>query len=238
MSPFEQTATSGGGATEIPPAGTHPAVLVGIVDLGTHTEEFEDKDKAGNKTGKKRVVDVRRILLAWELVTEAMAGKKDTNHVATKDYSLSFTPKSGFRLMVEKWRGKAFADGEKFDPVKLLGQKCLVTIKHGKSAKGNDYANFDGVSPPIKGMTIPDAKSKPTTWTFKEGGAALAAIPWMPTYLYGEKIVDLISRSKEAQATMSSSMTTPSNDQTQPTGRHAAAAQILAGVGSADEVPF
>ena len=196
MSAFGTTATSGT-KTESCPGGSHPAILIGIIDLGTHLEEF-DEMKNEKKTGRKVEKEVRKILLGWEIPGEFIAGKTPpATHVITKDYILSGHIKASLRKMMESWRGKPFADGENVDPTLGLGKACIVNIKEGKSAKGSTYANLDGVAPLIKGMAPPVGKRKTVTWTFADGAAALAAIDWLPAYLYGEKLSDMMARAKE-----------------------------------------
>ena len=56
---FKMKSSSGeGGQFEIPPAGNHPAVLVGIIDLGTRPSTFQGK-----------TTDRREVYLVWEQVS-------------------------------------------------------------------------------------------------------------------------------------------------------------------------
>jgi hypothetical protein len=187
MAPWKQTANNGT-KTEIPPAGSHPAVCVALIDLGTHTDTVKD-DK-----GVEKQKDFRRILIVWELTAEKIAGLKDENHVIARDFNVSFSSKSKLRPMVEKWRGKVLAEGEDFDLAKLLGQSCLLTVTHGKSARGNDFAKFDGASPVPKGMAVPKPQRKPLLWDVAE--AELPDLSWVP-FLYGDPVRDVINRSHE-----------------------------------------
>ena len=68
MSVFKQTAASSGGDYENAPVGNHPAVLVAMIDIGTHEEDYQGAKK-----------QTRKIYLAWELVDEKKADGK--NHV-------------------------------------------------------------------------------------------------------------------------------------------------------------
>ena len=189
-SPWDVTATTAAGGSEVAPAGSHPAVLVALIDLGTHEETFEDKVK-----GTSRTVDLRKVLMAWELTAEPIAGLKGgRNHVVSRDYNVTFSQKSGLRKMIEGWRGKSFAEGEGFDLGKLLGQKCMVTVKHGTSARGNTFAKFDGVAPVPKGLAVPAPKIKPFAWSVDDGEFPIP--DWLP-YLYGESVADVIKRCKE-----------------------------------------
>ena len=187
-SPWGVTATSGGAKSEVPPAGSHPAVLVAIVDLGTHRETFKD-EKNGERTA-----DLRKVLFAWELTSEPMSGMKDSNHIMTRDYNVTFSNKSSLRKMVEGWRGKAFAEGEGFDVGVLLGKACLLTVTHAESARGNTYAKIGGIAPLPKVMTAPPPKRKLTTWM--ESGSDETELSWLP-FLYGEPVADVVKRCLE-----------------------------------------
>ena len=56
MSAFKNKASSGGGDFAVPPAGSHPAVMVALVDLGMHTDTYQ-----GDTTTN------RKLFLVWEL---------------------------------------------------------------------------------------------------------------------------------------------------------------------------
>ncbi len=137
-------------AHDTPPAGSHQGVLVAVVDLGTHPEDYKGK-----------VRDVHKIYL---------------------------------RLLFEKWRGKPYADGEKFNPAKALGHKCLVSVGH--DVKGDrTYARLDGVSAVPKGMTVPDPKYK--AFVYEIGpDAPIPAEKWLP-FSFGEPLADIVKASKE-----------------------------------------
>jgi hypothetical protein len=186
VSIFKQTATTGGGDYEKAPEGNHPAVLVGLIDLGTHEDEYQGTISSN-----------RKVFLVWELVAEPLGKEGSSNHTIGRDYNVSFGPKAGLRLLIEKWRGKALGDGEEFDLTKLLGQKCLVQIVHKTSAKGSVYAKVEGVSGLPKGMAIPPAKVKPVAWGLDDDDAGDPPDgAWLP-YVRGKKVSDMIAESEE-----------------------------------------
>lgn len=162
-------------------AGSHPAVLVAMVDLGTHEDEYQGK--------KSRH---RKAYLVWELTAEA------SHQVIGRDYTISFAPKAALRGLVEKWRGRAFAENEEFDLSKILGKPCLLTVVHGTSSKGNPFAKIDGVSPVPKGMPVPPPSRTPFSWEIS--GKDLPAADWLP-FIYGEAVTDVIRRSEEYRGT-------------------------------------
>lgn len=226
-SPWQMKATSGAG-TEVPPAGSHGAKCVALVDLGTHREEFKDQ-----KTGKVKEMETRKVYIAWELTSCPLSGTTGLNHVVGRDYNLSFGPKSALRQLVEKWRGKALADGEDFDLNKLLGASCLLTITHGTSAKGNTFGKIDGVVPPPKGMAIANAKVIPFVYSIDMGEYGPPV--WMPDYLYGEKISDIIASCLERRGPSGHQAATP--PAATPPQQEFAHAGAAVGDGP-DELPF
>lgn len=184
MNPFKGKANNGQGV-EVPEAGTHPAALVALVDLGSHEDEYNGEKKTA-----------RKVMLAWELTAEKQSGSEH-NHIVSKEYSLSFHKKGKLRLACEAVRGKAYSEDEEIDYTKLLGQPCLVTVEVAVSAGGNSYAKVTGVTRPAKGMPVPAPKRRSASW-FLDGAdlSGLEAIGWLP-YLYGRPAVEVVKESKE-----------------------------------------
>lgn len=183
---------------EIPPVGNHPAILVGIYDLGTQEANYGEN--------KKRV---RQVYLIWELTTEKQDGYKDRNHVIGKPYTFSGHKKAALRQLLEKWRGREYAEGDDVDVIAALGKACLLTVTHTKSGD-NTYARVDGVGPVPKGLSVPSAQHTPFAWSLDDGMIALnngkqEADPkfktapdfdWIP-YLYGEHPKDWVAACDE-----------------------------------------
>jgi hypothetical protein len=194
-SPWSMKATAGGGGDRdnfVPPAGTQPAVLVAIIDNGTHREVYEDKEK-----GTSREVDVRKLALVWELPTRKISGYKDRNHVVAKGYTFSTGPNSKLRQLMETWRGKKYAEGENMDLGEILGQPFLLGLTHGTSAAGKKYARIETVAAVPEGMTVPPPLHTPFRWAIGDG--PYPNPDWVP-YLYGEPVRDIIARSMEGRA--------------------------------------
>lgn len=156
MSIFNTTATASR-STEAPSEGNHAGALVALIDLGTHTETYKDKN-GGSKTS-----EVHKIFLVFEL-DEKAEGMKG-NHVIGKECTLTTSPQSKLRQIMEAMRGKSYAEGEQMDISKAVGKSALVNIKHGVSAKtGNAYGKFEGVSPLPKGMPAFKPTYPVTVW--------------------------------------------------------------------------
>ena len=210
MSKFTGKATSSGEngeKREVPPAGSHPAVLVGIIDLGTQTVEYGGESKQAKK-----------VLLVWELTAEPLSGTKDRNHVLGRDYTLSYHEKSSLRLLYERWRGRKYKEDEEIDYGAALGKPCLVSVTIGESAKGSAFGKIDGVSPVPKGLPVPPPKHTPFTWTM-EDGTPIPEGGWLP-FIFGKSITETVQASAEWKSAHGTPATTasgkPRNGQQQP----------------------
>lgn len=180
---------SEGGGYEKAPAGNHPAVLVGLIDLG---EQWKEPFSAAPdpKTGKvPKAKWQRQVYYVYELVTKKRTNM-DANHLIAIDLTFSMHEKSKMRLWAEARTGRAIPDGAVYDITQELGQPVLLNVK----MKG-DWPKIEGVSGVPDGFPVPDPKTKPVAW--KLDPAKLDEIPaWVP-YLYGEKIADVVRRSKQ-----------------------------------------
>jgi hypothetical protein len=180
---------------DVPPAGSHPAVLVAVVDLGTHTEDYKGKEKQTPK-----------ILLAWELTAERKPGST-RNFVVGRDYTANLGEKSNLRALLKNWRGKDLVEGEEFDfgaPAAqhgCLGRKCLVNLVHKvATGSGRTYARVENISALPKGMTVPSGQYDPFSWDMDSDNLAdLETRDWLP-FLYGRPVVDVIRESREYQS--------------------------------------
>jgi hypothetical protein len=184
--PWARKASSNeGGDFELPPSGSHPAVLVGLVDLGT-----TDSDYGG------KVSERHKVLLAWELTAEA--DSKGRNFIVVRDFTFSLNVKAQLRSFVEGWSGRAMADDEEWDALSLLGQACVVSLTEGMSRAGKPFVEVASASKPMRGLTVPPRTVEPFAWTFGDWDPRTEPpIPdWMPM-LYGRKVADDVKKSKE-----------------------------------------
>ena len=102
--------------------------------------------------------------------------------------------KSAIAEMEEAVRGKAYQDDDDVDVSKMLGKPFLITITHGKSNAGNEYAKIDGIGPVPKGMAVSPALHKPFTWELETGD--VKDLEWLP-FLFGEPVKDVVGRCLE-----------------------------------------
>lgn len=166
---------SGGDFT--PPVGAHPAVLVALIDLGTHNEEY-----AGQKSSK------RKIFFVWELPTEKR--QDGSSHTIGKAMTLSFNEKAKMRQLLTSWRGKQFSKGENYNLSALLGKQAVVTVTH-KEVGEKSYAEFNAISPKIKNMADVKATYPLTSW---EVGSQSPPPDhkWLPR-IYGKTVKEMIA---------------------------------------------
>lgn len=213
MSWKTKTNDKGANFGELPPAGTHPAVLIGLIDLGTHEETYQ-----GKATPPKR-----KVMLVWELVTEKMSGMKDSNHVIANRYTFSLASKATLRKVLEDWRGKKYGDDEEVDISAVLGKSCLLSVNHTQSGD-RTFANVAGVQQVVKGMAVPPAQRKPVEW---QVGYDLDQLPdWLP-YLYGEPVAEVVKRCHELTG----------RSKAEPNGE-SDSEPVGAGAGQGQEIPF
>ena len=166
---------SGGGSIAPVEAGTHPAVCVGLIDIG---DQF-------NETYKK---SSRKVIIQWEITDETITvDGKEVNRTISQTYTMSLNERSALYRDLISWRGKPFTDEELagFDLHKILGVPCLLTITH-QDRNGSTYANISGIAKAMKGMTI-----KPTLplFTFDLDDDPLEKLEGMPDWIV-KKIKD------------------------------------------------
>lgn len=157
------------------PEGTHAAVCVGVVDLGTQPPSGKFLDQKPQ----------RKLYLVWELTEEA------TRPLIGKDFTASLNEKATLRKWIEQWRGKKFGEDEEFDVATLAGKKCLLTITH--SGNGDKkYHNATSVAAPMKGMSIRDAQVKPFTFSLDDG-EPFRGPTWDLPFWYGRSIEEVVA---------------------------------------------
>lgn len=183
MSTFTATASKGEGGFEKAPPGNHPAVLVGIIDLGEQWEEpFSAKPDENGKVQKAKWV--RKLYYVYELVTKSRAGAWG-NHLIAIDLTFSMHERAKMRKWVEARTGKTIPDNTDYDVMQELGQPVLLNVK-----EKNGYPRIEGVSGVPDGLVVPAPRVTPVAWQVDP--AKLGEVPsWVP-YLYGRKITDVI----------------------------------------------
>lgn len=187
MSIFKRIPTGGkGGDFEYPPAEATSAVLVSIIDMGTHTVPGFD--------GKKDY-DRHSLLLVWEL--PGVNQSNGTSFVVANEYTLSMNKKAGLRILCRDWRGRDFTDEEaaNFELESMLGQVCTLDLQEKTTKKNNTITVVAGATRLDKRLPVPVA----TLPKFSFDICSTNPLPthaWLP-FVFGEAVGDKIKRSRE-----------------------------------------
>ena len=174
-----------GGDYERPPVGMHAAYLVSLIDLGTHDSVYQGK-----------TTEARKIFFVWELTDEK--NKEDENFVVGTEFRLTLGKNSNLRPFLEGWIGKAFQDGEEYNPLELVGHPCVLTLTEGVSAAGKKFIEVASCAKPMKNTTVPP----PTRMSYvfdldtKSDDSDPGIPEWIP-FSFGKKITEVIKASKE-----------------------------------------
>ena len=153
------TAKESGGGTFVPaPDGTHIARCFACISLGT-----QQPNNPGFNPAFK-------VMLLWELGNELVEGTDDPMTIG-KEYTCSLSEKANLRKDLEGWRGRQFNEAELagFDVVNVVGQPCVISVIHAKSAKGSTYAKINSISKLPKGMTCPPQVHKTVVYEIEHG---------------------------------------------------------------------
>lgn len=139
--------------------GNYPSRLAQVIDLGRH---YRDKWV----DGQGYVVDTDRkaenyIMLTCELCTEFMKDEQGTDIEDKPRWLSESIPLLALTsdLATSTKRYLAFDKDKKHDGdwKKILSYPCTVTVAHKKSGK----AKIGSITPPMKGMVIPELKNQP-----------------------------------------------------------------------------
>ena len=112
-------------------AGTHRAVCIAVIDLGTQYSEYYAKYS-------------HKVVIAWELPEIRIDIEKDGEtknlpRVISKTYVVSTHEKANFTKDLTSWRGRPFTKEERdnFYIFKVLSANCLLQVIHNKKNKNN-----------------------------------------------------------------------------------------------------
>lgn len=134
---------SGGSSLAPIEAGTHPAVCVGIIDIGSQYNEKYKKSQP-------------KVIIQFEVTDETITvDGKEVNRTMSSTYTNTLNERGALYRDLIAWRGKPFTDEELagFNLSKILGVPCLLTVTH-QERNGSTYANVSAISKAMKGMEI------------------------------------------------------------------------------------
>ena len=196
MSPFGRKANNseGGGVHSemLQLTGLRPAVLVAMIGLGTHENEYMPNSGIIKKNLK--------VFLVWELVAEKST--EGVPFLLWLDFTDSLHKKANYRLMFEGWLGRTFSPDEEFDPITMLGKPCVLTVCVTTRLGEKTFAGIASVAPLMDGMQIPPATRPCFAWHMSQITCKREKIElpdWLPR-IYGREVIGDIEKSKEWQA--------------------------------------
>ena len=139
---------SGQSAYTPPPAGTHMARCIKLIDLGTQTSDFQGEQK-----------NARKLLLAFELVGDLVRDDGEP-FVVSKRFTASLHEKAALRKTLASWRGRDFTKEELqgFDLGTVLGKPCMISLVDIEK-DGKNFTNIAGVMAAPRGVPVPEART-------------------------------------------------------------------------------
>jgi hypothetical protein len=135
------------------PEGMHLGILISVIDLGTHMEQFPGSPKPQAR---------HKVKLTWEIPGELMENGKP--FIVSKDYLLSLNAKATLRKHLESWRNKPLTEAEAKAGITLdtlLGRPAQINVMHVPTSTGGTYAKITGVFKPPQGLDIPKMENEP-----------------------------------------------------------------------------
>ena len=150
----------------------YDAVCFQIVDLGTHSSEWQGK-----------TIRNRKCLIGFEVTDVTMEYEgKEMPRVISRQLTVSLSEKSNMRPLLESWRGRSFTFEEEsaFDIGKLLGCTCEIQIITKKSkTNGSEYSFIQNMLTPKGGVKVVTPKTPTIYFSFEDD----MEIPEMPEWL-------------------------------------------------------
>jgi hypothetical protein len=165
------------------PAGTHPARLVRLIDLGTQLSTFDGEEKKQ-----------RKLLLVFEICDGELRTDDGKPFLVSKRFGASLHPRASLRQALAAWGGRDLTPEELkgFDLAKLLGKPVLLGVTHAER-DGRTFANISGLSRMPKGMQVEAATERLVHFS-------LDAPDWETYESLGERLRQQIASSPEFAA--------------------------------------
>jgi hypothetical protein len=169
------------------PPGNHVATIVGVFDVGTHSEEYEGKHK-----------DQKKMVICFELQKTKADGK---HFIVSKSYTMSMGDKSNWFKFVTGITAQRFKSGDKFTARSMVGVPCMIMMTNEKKTDGEKeriFEKVESIAQYPEGLPIPTTYRPPVIWS-PHYGTPLPDTSWVPK-IYGDSVKDLVEQSKEFQA--------------------------------------
>lgn len=160
-------------------SGTYMGRVQSVIEIGTVKTPFFQEDKAT----QKRIIDKdgnpipkwqHQVKIAFELYDE------DRMTFAAKDIQISMGDLSTLKKWCEALLNIKIKQNDIVDIKKLVGTTGLVTVE-AKEVNSKVYLGVRNVSPLMKGMEVPEAKTFPFFISYKDWNEEL--FQKLPTYV-------------------------------------------------------
>lgn len=146
-SPFATTTKPAGGEFERCKKGTLPAVIFGLIDLGTHTIHYKAQ---GDRPA--RDVNTRKGALLIQISTKLRKQANGEPFIFVEEFSMGSSPAARMRLLYESVMETKLSDNVPFDPMHLVGKSCTASIIDSKTAKGKEFSKLESITSLAEGM--------------------------------------------------------------------------------------
>ena len=170
-------------------AGNHRAVLYSVVELGTHKNIYDEREKWRRMA--RFTFECSDLIDDFEVVENGKTTKVEKPLVISTEQTLSLGEKSNLRKLLEGWRGQAFTSAElkQFNLKNLLGKSALINVIHKTSKQGRTYAAITNISKLPKGMKAGKPFNEPIYYEIEEGeGGAFSHLPeWLQEKIRASK---------------------------------------------------
>tara|TARA_R110000868_G_scaffold150390_1_gene373554 strand:- start:764 stop:1408 length:645 start_codon:yes stop_codon:yes gene_type:complete len=150
-----------GGDFEQPPAGTHVARCIKVVDIGTQQGEYQGVPNAK-----------RQCIITFELPNELMTGEHAGKpFITSKFYTASLGEKANLRKDLANWRGRDFTEEELngFESKAIIDKGCMLSITLNDKGR----ARITGIMALPKGTQVPPRVNETVYFSLDEFDAGV-----------------------------------------------------------------
>lgn len=177
------TITTNSGSFKDVSVGIHPARCAGVVEIGTHINEYMGESKSRHQ-----------MVVLWDIMDEEADDGRPLR--ISKFYTVSTHPESNFAKDLISWRGRPFTEEEQaaFEPYNIVGAPCQLNIVTGNNGK----SKIDSVLN-AKGLTIAESDQPQLRFSIGELKDGLVKLEDIPEWL--QKFVSKSLEMKDEPAT-------------------------------------
>lgn len=176
---------------DLTPAGNHRACIVAMIELGTHTVQYQGKPPKESE----------QIYVVYELLDldeEATADGRDGPYIVARQYTLSLYEGAGFSKVVSAALGRPLGKDEEVDLDLCVGKAVMIGVSHRPSKKGDVSYDDVGDATPVASV-LRKMPVRPKYVPFYAELGTYRDHDWVP-WLYGKKASQKIVESAEVRS--------------------------------------